>query len=243
MGRCAAIVLAAGTGSRMKSDIPKQYLPLDGRPVIYYSLKAFEESAVDEIVLVAGVDDIAFCKNEIVGKYHFHKVTQIVPGGRERYDSVFEGLRALRDVDYVLIHDGARPMLTQDIIARSLVCVKEENACVAGMPVKDTIKVVDDALYASVTPDRSHLWLVQTPQSFSGELLRRAYETLHRRQAAGESIRGITDDAMLVEQMTGVQAKLIEGSYENIKITTPEDLDVADVFLKKMKKSVDTVRQ
>jgi 2-C-methyl-D-erythritol 4-phosphate cytidylyltransferase len=231
MGRTAAVVLSAGTGSRMKSDIPKQYLSLNGKPVIYYSLKAFEESAVDEIVLVAGAQDIGFCKTEIVEKYGFQKVTRIVPGGKERYDSVFEGIRTLRDTDYVLIHDGARPLLTGDIISRSIACAQKEKACVVGMPVKDTIKVIDANAYAAVTPDRRSLWLVQTPQTFALSLLLQAYEELHRRQDAGEAIAPVTDDAMLVEQMTGAKVKLIEGSYQNIKITTPEDMDVAALFL------------
>jgi 2-C-methyl-D-erythritol 4-phosphate cytidylyltransferase len=236
MKKNVAIVLSAGTGSRMGSDIPKQYLPLYGRPVIYYSLKAFEESEIDEIVLVTGTDDVSFCKKEIVEKYGFKKITQVVPGGKERYDSVFEGLKALKDAGNVLIHDGARPMLTADIISRSLACVKAERACVVGMPVKDTIKIMDEHAYAAATPDRSSLWMVQTPQSFSYELIWRAYEILHDRPDQAEVLRTVTDDAMLVERMTGTKAKLIEGSYENIKITTPEDLLVAEVFLKKLKK-------
>jgi 2-C-methyl-D-erythritol 4-phosphate cytidylyltransferase len=217
----------------MKSSIPKQYLPINGKPVIYYSLKAFEESEVDEIVLVTGAEDIEFCRTEIVEKYGFQKIKQIVPGGKERYDSVYQGIRALHNANYVLIHDGARPMLTNGIITRSIACVKKENACVVGMPVKDTIKIVGDNAYAAATPDRSSLWLVQTPQSFSLGLIRDAYTVLHRRQAAGEAVPAITDDAMLVEQMTGARVKLIEGSYQNIKITTPEDLDVAELFLRR----------
>jgi 2-C-methyl-D-erythritol 4-phosphate cytidylyltransferase len=233
MDRCAAIVLSAGTGSRMKNSIPKQYLPINGKPVIYYSLKVFEESEVDEIVLVTGAEDIEFCRTEIVEKYGFQKIKQIVPGGKERYDSVYQGIQALHNADYVLIHDGARPMLTNEIITRSIACVKKENACVVGMPVKDTIKIIGDHAYAAATPDRSSLWLVQTPQSFSLELIRNAYAILHRRQTAGEAVPAITDDAMLVEQMTGARVKLIEGSYQNIKITTPEDLDVAELFLRR----------
>jgi 2-C-methyl-D-erythritol 4-phosphate cytidylyltransferase len=236
MKKNVAIVLSAGMGSRMGSDIPKQYLPLYGKPVIYYSLKAFEESEIDEVVLVTGADDISFCKKEIVQKYGFQKITQVVPGGKERYDSVFEGLKALKDAGNVLIHDGARPMLTPDIISRSLACVKKERACVVGMPVKDTIKIMDEHTYAAETPDRSSLWMVQTPQGFSYELIWRAYEILYGRPDQAEVLRTVTDDAMLVERMTGTKAKLIEGSYENIKITTPEDLLVAEVFLKKLKK-------
>ena len=231
MGRFAAIVLSAGTGTRMKSNVPKQYLPLEDKPVIYYSLKAFEDSAVDEIVLVTGADDVDYCRTEIVEKFHFKKVKAIVPGGKERYDSVFEGLKALHDIDYVLIHDGARPLVTQDIIERSMRAVESEQACVVGMPVKDTIKIIDDENYANRTPDRKHLWLVQTPQSFSYDVIRKAYDVLFARQNAGEDIPAITDDAMLAEQMLGIKVKLIEGSYENIKITTPEDIAIAKLFL------------
>ena len=233
MSKFAAIVLSAGSGTRMKSDIPKQYLPLCEKPVIYYSLKAFEDSPVDEIVLVTGAGDIDYCRSEIVEKYHFHKVKAIVPGGKERYDSEFEGIKAIKNADYIMIHDGARPLLTQDIILNSMETVQVEQACVVGMPVKDTIKVIDSDNYAVDTPNRSNLWLVQTPQSFSLELIWDAYSCLHEKQKKGEAVPAITDDAMLVEQMLGRNVKLIEGSYKNIKVTTPEDLLVAKIFLKK----------
>lgn len=233
MSKIAAIVLSAGSGSRMKTEIPKQYLPLLGYPVIYYSLKAFEESCVDEIVLVTGEKDISYCQNEIVNKYNFKKVHAIVAGGKERYDSVYEGLKKVKACDYVLIHDGARPILSQDVINRSIETVKKTGACVVGMPVKDTIKMIDDACYAKETPDRSHLWLVQTPQSFSVETILNAYSIMKRKQEEGSKLPTITDDAMLVETMLDKKVKLIEGSYRNIKITTPEDLEVAEIFLKK----------
>lgn len=237
MSRSAAIVLSAGVGSRMKSDIPKQYLMLGGRPVIYYCLKAFEESSVDNIVLVTGAGDEEYCRTQIVQKYGMTKVQHIVAGGKERCDSVYEGLCALKEdaIDYVLIHDGARPVITQNIIARSMETVQKEGACVTGMPVKDTIKVVDEANYAISTPDRRQLWQVQTPQSFSYKCIMKAYEVLQEKQRAKEPIPVITDDAMLVELLTETKVRLIQGSYENIKITTPEDLLTAKLFLKKSK--------
>lgn len=243
MAKCAAIVLSAGVGSRMKSDIPKQYLMLGERPVIYYCLKAFEDSDVDTIVLVTGAGDEEYCRTQIVQKYGLTKVQHIVAGGKERYDSVYEGLCALEEdaVDYVLIHDGARPVVTQDIIARSIETVQTENACVVGMPVKDTIKLVDETDFAIATPDRRMLWQVQTPQSFSYNSIMQAYHLLHEKQKSGEALPTITDDAMLVEQLTAAKIKLIRGSYENIKITTPEDILVAKLFLKKIEKLVDTV--
>lgn len=233
MKKFAAVVLSAGTGKRMKSDIPKQYMMLQGKPVIYYSLSAFEQSMVSEIVLVVSEEDKEFCKKEIVEKYQFQKVTAIVSGGKERYHSVAAGLDAIWDADYVLIHDGARPMLTQDIITRSMQCVMDEDACVVGMPVKDTIKICNAAQYATQTPNRESLWQIQTPQTFSYSLIQTAYHELLEQMQQGNNTPVVTDDAMVVEYIKGKKIKLIEGSYENIKITTPEDLLIAELFLKK----------
>ncbi len=231
MSRFAAVVLAAGAGKRMNSDVPKQFLPLAGKPVIYYSLKAFEQSGVSEIVLVTGKEEADYCRSEIVEKYHFHKISAVVPGGKERYHSVYEGLKAVEDAEYVLIHDGARPFLTQEIIARSMETVQTEKACAAGMPVKDTIKELDEQQYAVRTPERSRLWTVQTPQSFSVSLIREAYEKFFAMQQSGQEVPALTDDAMVVEHVFGRKVRMIEGSYKNIKITTPEDLPVAELFL------------
>ena len=239
MENFTAIILSAGSGSRMKSDIPKQYMDIDGYPVIYYSLKAFEESDVRSIVLVTGVDDVDYCRKEIVQKYNFKKVKAIVPGGNERYDSVYEGLKAAAGADYVMIHDGARPMITQDIIKRTISMTKEYRACVVGMPVKDTIRIIDENAFSKETPDRKTLWMMQTPQSFSYELLYRSYQTLYKDINGANDVPQITDDAMVVEYGSGVKARIIEGSYENIKITTPEDISIAKTFLKKIKFVVD----
>ena len=141
-----AIILSAGTGSRMKSNMPKQYMELLGQPVIYYSIKAFEDSPVDEIVIVCSADYIEYFRHSIIEKYGFKKVKAIVQGGKERYNSVYEGLKAANGTDYVLIHDGARPLVDNEIIVRSMHTVEKEKACVAGMPVKDTIKVSDEIL-------------------------------------------------------------------------------------------------
>ena len=141
MEKFTAIVLAGGTGKRMHSHIHKQYLTLAGKPVLYYALKAFEESDITDIILVTGADEEAYCKRKIIDKYHIGKVKAIVPGGVERYHSVYAGLCAAEGADYVLIHDGARPLVSADIIKRSMQAVKEYRACVAGMPVKDTIKI------------------------------------------------------------------------------------------------------
>ena len=215
----------------MNSEIPKQYMDLCGYPVLYYSLKAFEDSAVDEIVLVTGSQDIDFCRRNIVEKYAFSKVKTIVAGGSERYLSVYEGLQEAPDADYVLIHDGARPLIDQEAIRHSMEVVAGEKACVLAVRVKDTIKVADCGGYVAKTPDRNGLWAVQTPQSFSAELLRQAYQRLLDTGKKGTELPAVTDDAMLVEQMTGQRVRIIDGSYRNIKITTPEDLLIARAFL------------
>lgn len=222
----AAIVLAAGSGKRMNSKVHKQYLIIQDRPVLYYSLKEFEDSAVDEIVLVVGKGEEEFCRKEIVDKYGISKVKAIVEGGKERYHSVFEGLKQTSDADYVLIHDGARPFVNQDIIRRCMQEVQKYQACVVGMPVKDTIKIADEEGYAKQTPDRKNVWMIQTPQTFSYALIYEAYEEMLKTEDTA-----ITDDAMVLERIKGKKSKLIEGSYRNIKITTPEDLLIANVYL------------
>ena len=225
-----AVVLAGGSGSRMNTKTAKQYLPLNGKPLIYYALRQFQDSAVEKIALVVAKGQQDYCRKEIVERYGFTKVSAIVPGGSERYLSVHAGLKALDGVDYVLIHDGARPCVDQDILNRTMECVAKEGACVVGMPVKDTIKIVDERQLAQKTPDRRRLWQVQTPQAFSYDLICRAYDAV---VASGE--QAVTDDAQVLELAFGKTCRLIEGSYRNIKVTTPEDLDIAKIFLKNIK--------
>lgn len=231
MSNFVAIVLSAGTGSRMKSDIPKQYMDLNGKPVIYYSLKAFEDNGFSSIVLVCGKDDVEYCQKEIVEKYNLTSVKAVVPGGKERYHSVFEGLKAVRGADYVFIHDGARPMITQDIINHLKEAVVKEEAAVAGMPVKDTIKIVDEDDYVSETPERKYVWQVQTPQCFTFSIIYEAYQSIIQDEEEGWSIPMVTDDAMVLSYATDHEVKMVEADYRNIKITTPEDLLIAKVFL------------
>lgn len=209
MGECrnTAIVLAAGQGKRMHSKIQKQFMELDGMPVLCYSLRCFQESPlIRDVILVTGEEYVFWCKEEIVEKYGFTKVSAVVSGGKERYDSVYEGLRACKDTEYVLIHDGAS---------------------VTGMPSKDTVKIADEDGNVSETPDRSSVWIVQTPQIFQYPLIYGAYTSIRQKE-----MTGITDDAMVAEHETGVKIRFSEGSYRNIKITTPEDLVVAEAFLK-----------
>lgn len=225
--KLVAVVLAAGRGKRMNSDIQKQYMELAGKPVLYYSLHAFEKSRVDEIILVVGKGEVSYCQKRFIDQYGFQKISTIIEGGEERFESVYLALCAVKQADYVLIHDGARPFITEKIINDSICAVKRYQACVVGMPVKDTIKIVDENQNAVDTPPRNLLWQVQTPQSFSYPLLREAYEKLIQ-----SGNQNATDDAMVVETYQGNAVKLILGSYKNIKITTPEDMLIAEAFLK-----------
>ena len=228
--KCTAIVLAGGSGKRMGTKVQKQYLEIDGKPVLFYSLNEFQKSEViDEIVLVVGEGQEEYCKEEIVDRYHISKVSKIVPGGSERFYSVWNGLKEIEE-GYVFIHDGARPFVDQEIIQRSYQKVLEYQACVVGMPVKDTIKIADEEGYAADTPDRSKVWMVQTPQVFAIDVVKKAYSVLISQEKPFA-----TDDAMVVESYTDYKVKLVEGSYENIKITTPEDLGIAEVFAIKRK--------
>lgn len=225
---CTAIVLAAGQGKRMGTAVQKQYLELEGRPVICYSLEIFQRSElIDDIVLVVGKGQEDFARLEIVEKYQFTKVSAIVCGGKERYDSVWQGLRLLKDTDgYVFIHDGARPFVKEDILRRGYETVDRYGACTAGMPSKDTVKLADKENFAASTPERRYVWTIQTPQIFKAALIKEAYSRLMQKEDVH-----VTDDATVVEQMMQVPVKLFEGSYENIKITTPEDLKIAEAFL------------
>ena len=227
-GKNTAIVLAAGQGKRMHSKIQKQFLEIQGYPVLYSSLRCFQERPLlQDIILVPGEDALSYCKEEIVKKYGFTKVSNVIAGGKERYDSVYAGLCACKDCRYVLIHDGARPFITEEIIERGLEKVKETGACVVGMPSKDTIKLSDAEGYVKETPDRKCVWTIQTPQIFSYALIREAHDSIRKKDMSK-----ITDDAMVIEQETGVKVALAEGSYQNIKITTPEDLYIAEAFLR-----------
>lgn len=227
--RTGAVVLAGGKGRRMNCKIQKQYLTLAGKPLILYSLEAFEQSIIDEIVLVVGAgEQESVCQN-IIQPYKLQKITAVVEGGQERYHSVYAGLQALQNCDYVLIHDGARPLLTDAVICRAIQGAIDYQACVAGMPVKDTIKESDSFGFASKTPDRTRLWQIQTPQAFAYPLIRSAYDWLMLDESRQN---GITDDAMVVERYGGPAVKLVEGSYANIKVTTPEDMAVAAALLR-----------
>lgn len=234
---CTAIVLSAGQGKRMGTSVQKQYIELQGKPIIYYTLSVFQKSEIiDDIILVVGKDQLKYVQEEIVRKYHFTKVKTVVEGGHERYASVWQGLKA-REYDkyyeniqdgYVFIHDGARPFVDEEMLERAYDTVRKYKACVAGVPSKDTIKLINEEQFAVTTPERKYVWTVQTPQVFEKTLIFEAYARLMEEECVH-----VTDDAMVVEQMMHLPVKLFEGSYENIKITTPEDLDIARIFLSK----------
>lgn len=220
------VIVAAGTGSRMKMGINKQFIKLEGKEIIAYTIEKFyNNSNIEDIVVVVKEDESEFFKKEILDKYNFKNI-KIAYGGKERQDSVYNGLKLLdKKCDVVLIHDGARPFVSDKIIDNCIEEVKEHKAIVVGVPVKDTIKIIDNDKNIVDTPNRSVLWAVQTPQTFDYNILIDAYKDAFKSGFYG------TDDAMLVERI-GYKVKMVEGSYNNIKITTQEDLSVGSQILK-----------
>lgn len=218
------VIPAAGLGKRMKSKDSKPFLNLMGRPVLLYTLEVFEaHSEVDQIVVVTKESEVERVRS-LVQKENISKVTAIVPGGSERQDSVRLGLQYC-DTEWVLVHDGVRPFVTAHSISRLLQTVKMHGAAILAVPVKDTMKMVNDAGIVEETPDRSRLWAVQTPQAFRRDWLLKAHEW------ALEQTVAATDDAMLVEEM-GLDVRVVEGDYTNIKLTTPEDMVMAEAILR-----------
>lgn len=223
--KVTAVILAAGQGRRMNTAVSKQFLMLEDKPVLYYSIKAFDESLADDMVIVCSKDQVDYCVQNIIEPYGFKKPIRVVKGGRERYDSVMNALKSIDDTGYVLIHDAARPFITPELINNVIDAVKVNNACITAVPVKDTIKNVDGKGRITGTPDREHMWLAQTPQAFEYSLIRRAYELLFKQNEADRKM--ITDDAMVYERFINKPVKIVEGDYYNIKLTTPEDLVLA----------------
>ena len=222
-----AIVLAGGSGKRMNSDIPKQYMLLKGKPVIYYSLKAFQDNPhIDDIILVTSGDYIEYARNNILDS-SLDKVSKVIQGGAERYDSVWEGLKCISESGYVFIHDGARPCISQKLINDCYENVVKDGACIAAVPGKETIKIADSEGYAAETPDRRTLWQIQTPQVFDYDIIKAAYSSLY----ISGRFNGVTDDAMVLERFGGRRIKLVNSDYRNIKITTPEDMNTAEMFI------------
>jgi len=225
----SVLIAAAGQGKRMGGSINKQFIKLMGKPILAHTIEAFLKSKyIDEIITIVHEDEVELCKKEVLGQFFPNKEIKIAIGGKERQESVYNGLKKIEDKGknhVVLIHDGARPFINVELINSSIDEVIKNKAVGVGVPVKDTIKVVEGD-YIKNTPPRNTLWSIQTPQSFCKELILEAH-----RRAVEENYFG-TDDCMLVERL-GHPIKMIMGSYSNIKITTPEDLILGETILKK----------
>lgn len=229
--RVIALIPAAGMGKRMAAGMNKQYLQLGDRPILAHTIAVFEAAPfVDDIYLIIPEDEIPYSRENVVERYGFSKVRQIVAGGSERQHSVLNGLRAIKQAgedDTVVIHDGVRPFIPLSVIESSVETARTHDGALVAVPVKDTVKIVKDGVVLE-TPPRETLWLAQTPQTFRYGIIRDAYE-----QADADHWLG-TDDASLVERL-GKSVQIVLGSYGNFKITTPEDLILAEAFLKKVK--------
>ena len=224
--KVCALIPAAGKGSRMAHSVKKPYLKLAQKPILAHTIQRFEQnSAVDAIFVVVDQADFSECRTAVLRPYPFTKVQELVEGGETRQMSVYNGVCALSaDVDFVIVHDGVRPFITDEVIFECLTAADECGAAVAAVPVKDTIKVANEDSFIAETPVRDRLWAVQTPQVFRKSLLEEAHQVAQARQLTA------TDDASLVEQL-GFPVKLVKGSYANLKITTPIDLQVAEVLI------------
>ena len=223
-----AIVLAAGKGTRMNAGMNKQFMLINDKPLLAQTLAAFQScSAIDSIILVAGRDELKTCKEQILDVYGFDKVDKLVSGGSERQQSVYNGILELEDdCSIVVIHDGARPILPEGIIEKCIDGAKIYGAVSAGMPAKETIKILNEEGFVQYTPERGKVWVTQTPQAFKRDIIEKAHKMANIKGISG------TDDAFLVECM-GIKVKMLEGSYENIKITTPGDIIFAEAIMKR----------
>jgi len=228
-GIVSVVIAAAGKGTRMNLDINKQYIEICRMPVLARTIEAFQECRfIDEIVLVINQNDLVYCKKNIIDAYGFTKVGKIVAGGDKRQQSVFKGLNEVsRDCEIVLIHDGARPFIREDVILESIAEAKDFGASCVAVPVKDTIKRSGSEGFFEETLQREGLWSIQTPQTFKYEIIKDAHE-----QAVKDGFEG-TDDSVLVERL-GLPVKIVMGSYDNIKITTQEDLAIGEAIIKGM---------
>jgi 2-C-methyl-D-erythritol 4-phosphate cytidylyltransferase / 2-C-methyl-D-erythritol 2,4-cyclodiphosphate synthase len=222
-----AIIPAGGSGKRLKTNSAKQYLLVAGLPVLVHTLKVFQRTAIiDEVILAVPEKDIDFVQKEIIKKYHLTKITSVVAGGAQRQDSVRNALAVINDdCDIVVVHDGVRPFVTEQMIGAVVAATKDHLAASIGVPAKDTIKETEDNGVVLKTVPRQNLWLTQTPQAFRLDTLKKAYNAAYSDNYYG------TDDASLVERI-GIKVQMVTGAYDNIKITTPEDLITAEALLK-----------
>lgn len=223
------VIAAAGQGSRMGIKTNKQFIMLNQKPVITYSLDFFEkQDAVDEIVVVTSAKELDFCRNEIIARNKYQKISAVLTGGQQRQDSVWSALQYLgQDTDYVAVHDGARPLLSADVLNRLLEAAEDWGAAIPGVPSRDTIKMINKDSFVRQTLDRNVIYSIQTPQVFKFKELYTAYKY------AEEEGFYATDDAALFEKYIG-QVKVVEGDYDNIKITTPLDLVIAQTLLTRL---------
>ncbi len=228
MSKVTVLIPAAGLGKRMGKAVAKQFLPLGDKPLLAHTLLAFQQSPeIDELIPVLSQEDMESCLREIIERYHITKVKTLVVGGKERQESVSHGLEKLeKDAAIVLVHDGVRPFVTQEMIREVVEHARKGECVTVGVPLKDTVKEVDERGFVRQTLDRSRFWAIQTPQAFPAKVLKKAYEEAVRHKVFG------TDDAMLVERAGG-KVRVLMGSYDNIKITTPEDLLLAEEILKR----------
>lgn len=224
-----AIVPAAGAGVRMGGNRPKQFLTLRGKPILAVTLEVMHQcEQIDTIIVVVPKNDVAYCKKEIVERFAFHKVQQVVKGGLLRQDSVRMGLEAVKGHEgLVVIHDGVRPLLNPELFKKTIEAAIAHGAAIAALPAKETVKAVDDMHRVTATYDRNRLWMVQTPQAFFYRDLIKAHQ-----MALSQGLREATDDALLVEKL-GVPVRVVQGLEENIKVTTPHDLELANFLLSK----------
>jgi len=224
----AAIIVAAGKGLRMNEDVPKQYLSLEGRPVLGHTLLVFNTcDRIDEVFVVIPAEDFDFCGKNVISPLGLQKRIKLVSGGDRRQDSVYNGLKALdQKTDLVVIHDGVRPFVKSDELEACIDGAIKFGACILGIPASDTLKRIDGAGIINGTLDRENIWLVQTPQVFKYDLILKAHEAARRDGISG------TDDASLVERL-GIEVRIITGNKNNIKITTQEDLAVAQAIIEK----------
>ncbi|WP_317366778.1 2-C-methyl-D-erythritol 4-phosphate cytidylyltransferase [uncultured Tyzzerella sp.] len=218
MSKNIVVIVCSGVGKRMNSDMPKQFININNKPIVCYTIDKFENcSSIDEIIIVTNKEYINYFRDDIIGIYKYKKIVAVIEGGKERLNSVYNGINYIKDKDSIVaIHDGVRPFITEDEITNIIEKTKIYNACVLGVRAKDTIKICKDG-FIEDTPNRDNVWLASTPQVFKYSIIKEAYD-----YAINSGIF-VTDDASVVESF-GVKVKMVEGSYSNIKITTKEDL-------------------
>lgn len=219
MSKNIVIIVCSGIGKRMNSNVPKQFIKINDKPIVCYTIDKFENcNYIDEIIIVTNKEYIDYFKNSIINDYNYKKISAVIEGGKERLNSVYNGINYIEynEDSIVLIHDGVRPFIDEKDIINIIEETKIYNACILGVKVKDTVKICKDG-FIQTTPNRENIWLAQTPQAFKYNIIKEAYEYAFNNNLF------VTDDASVVENF-GFKVKIIEGNYSNIKITTKEDL-------------------